>query len=92
MGVTQGIWSYASVLGRGHTGMSGSVVSAVLALSSVVALAGAVAGPLAVKRPSGRCGSINSHSASVRSPRVTPPVYRSQHPPEAGMIESVIST
>ncbi|MDQ1022627.1 putative MFS family arabinose efflux permease [Streptomyces umbrinus] len=50
MAVTQGIWSYASVLGRGHTGMSASVLSAVLALSSVVALAGAVAGPLAVKR------------------------------------------
>ncbi|WP_055715038.1 MFS transporter [Streptomyces torulosus] len=50
MAVTQGIWSYASVLGRGHTGMSASVLSAVLALSSIVALAGAVAGPLAVKR------------------------------------------
>ncbi|MFC4463424.1 MFS transporter [Streptomyces xiangluensis] len=50
MAVTQGVWSYASVLGRGHTGMSASVLSAVLAISSVVALAGAVAGPLAVKR------------------------------------------
>ncbi|MCX5418236.1 MFS transporter [Streptomyces sp. NBC_00078] len=48
--VTQGVWSYASVLGRSHTGMSASVLSAVLAVSSVVALAGAVAGPLAVKR------------------------------------------
>lgn len=50
MAVTQGVWAYASVLGRGHTGMSASVLSAVLAISSVVALAGAVAGPLAVKR------------------------------------------
>ncbi|SHH35282.1 MFS transporter [Streptomyces sp. 3214.6] len=50
MAVTQGVWSYASVLGRGHTGMSASALSAVLAISSVVALAGAVAGPLAVKR------------------------------------------
>ncbi|MEV6877492.1 MFS transporter [Amycolatopsis sp. NPDC051128] len=50
MAVTQGVWSYASVVGRGHTGMSASVLSAVLAISSVVALAGAVAAPLAVKR------------------------------------------
>lgn len=50
MAVTQGVWSYASVLGRGHTGMSASALSAVLAISSVVALAGAVAGPLAVRR------------------------------------------
>ncbi|WP_328838448.1 MFS transporter [Streptomyces europaeiscabiei] len=48
--VTQGVWSYASVLGRGHTGMSASELSVVLAISSVFALAGAVAGPLAVKR------------------------------------------
>ncbi|WP_328842773.1 MFS transporter [Streptomyces sp. NBC_00258] len=48
--VTQGAWSYASVLGRDHTGMSASALSAVLAISSVVALAGAVAGPLAAKR------------------------------------------
>lgn len=50
MAVTQGVWSYASVLGHGHTSMSASALSAVLAISSVVALAGAVAGPLAVKR------------------------------------------
>ncbi|MEV5437450.1 MFS transporter [Streptomyces sp. NPDC052682] len=48
--VTQGAWSYASVLGRRHTGMSPSAVSAVLAVSSVVALAGAVAGPVAARR------------------------------------------
>ena len=48
--VTQGAWSYASVLGRQHTGMSHSVVSAVLAISSVVALVGAVVGPMAAQR------------------------------------------
>ncbi len=47
--VTQGAWSYASVLGRQHTGMSHSAVSAVLAVSSVVALVGAVAGPVAAR-------------------------------------------
>ncbi|WP_308010781.1 MFS transporter [Streptomyces sp. AC495_CC817] len=48
--VTQGAWSYASVLGRQHTGMSHSAVSAVLAISSVVALVGAVIGPAAAHR------------------------------------------
>jgi predicted MFS family arabinose efflux permease len=48
--VTQGAWSYASVLGRQHTGMSHSAVSAVLAISSVVALGGAVIGPAAAQR------------------------------------------
>ncbi|MCL8016228.1 MFS transporter [Streptomyces sp. AS02] len=48
--VTQGAWSYASVLGRQHTGMSHSAVSAVLAISSVVALVGAVVGPVAARR------------------------------------------
>ncbi|MDC0773521.1 MFS transporter [Streptomyces sp. HD] len=48
--VTQGAWSYASVLGRQHTGMSHSAVSAVLAISSVVALVGAVVGPIAARR------------------------------------------
>ncbi|MGW0846619.1 MFS transporter [Streptomyces sp. NPDC002787] len=47
--VTQGAWSYASVLGRQHTGMSHSAVSAVLAISSVVALVGAVVGPIAAR-------------------------------------------
>ncbi|TPQ24059.1 MFS transporter [Streptomyces sporangiiformans] len=47
--VTQGAWSYASVLGRQHTGMSHSAVSAVLAVSSVVALVGAVVGPVAAR-------------------------------------------
>jgi predicted MFS family arabinose efflux permease len=48
--VTQGAWSYASVLGRQHTGMSHSAVSAVLAISSVVALVGAVTGLVAARR------------------------------------------
>ncbi|MGX1563224.1 MFS transporter [Streptomyces sp. NPDC055506] len=48
--VTQGAWSYASVLGRQHTGLSHSAVSAVLAISSVVALVGAVVGPMAARR------------------------------------------
>ncbi|WP_030895980.1 MFS transporter [Streptomyces sp. NRRL S-474] len=48
--VTQGAWSYASVLGRQHTGMSHSAVSAVLAISSVVALVGAAVGPVAARR------------------------------------------
>ncbi|MEX3105404.1 MFS transporter [Streptomyces sp. ST1015] len=48
--VTQGAWSYASVLGREHTGLSHSAVSAVLAVSSVVALGGAVIGPAAAHR------------------------------------------
>lgn len=43
--VTQGAWSHAAVLGREHTGMSPAAVSAVLATSSVVALAGAVVDP-----------------------------------------------
>ncbi|MFJ8110980.1 MFS transporter [Streptomyces sp. NPDC096132] len=47
--VTQGAWSYASVLGRQHTGMSHSAVAAVLAGSSVVGLAGAVVGPIAAR-------------------------------------------
>lgn len=48
--ITQGTWAYASVLGREHTGMDTSTVSVVLAVSSVVALAGAVAGAPAARR------------------------------------------
>ncbi|QDQ16799.1 MFS transporter [Streptomyces spectabilis] len=48
--VTQGAWAYASVFGREHTGMSPSAVSVVLAVSGVVALAGAVLGPAAARR------------------------------------------
>jgi predicted MFS family arabinose efflux permease len=57
--VTQGAWSYAAVLGREHTGMSPAAVSAVLAASSVVALAGAVAGPVAARRL-GRLAALTS--------------------------------
>ncbi|WP_340374434.1 MFS transporter [Streptomyces sp. SS7] len=59
--VTQGAWSYASVLGRQHTGMSPSAVSAVLAVSSVVALVGAVVGPVAARR----FGRLRSMAAFV---------------------------
>jgi len=48
--ITQGTWAYASVLGRERTGMDTAVVSVVLAMSSVVALVGAVAGPPAAHR------------------------------------------
>lgn len=48
--VTQGAWSYGSVLGRTRTGMSTATVSTVLAVSSVVALAGAVSGPILARR------------------------------------------
>lgn len=48
--MTQGAWAYASVLGRDHTGMSGTLVAAVLAISSVVALTGAVVGPPAARK------------------------------------------
>lgn len=57
--VTQGAWSYAAVLGREHTGMSPAAVSAVLAASSVVALAGAVAGPVVARRL-GRVAALTS--------------------------------
>jgi len=57
--VTQGAWSYAAVLGREHTGMSPASVSAVLAASSVLALAGAMAGPVAARR-FGRLSSLTS--------------------------------
>ncbi|MCX5071170.1 MFS transporter [Streptomyces sp. NBC_00513] len=59
--VTQGAWSYPSVLGRQHTGMSHTAVSAVLAISSVVALVGAVVGPLAARR----LGRMRSMAAFV---------------------------
>ncbi|GHE08900.1 MFS transporter [Streptomyces alanosinicus] len=61
--VTQGAWSYASVLGRAHTAMSHTAVSAVLAISSVVALVGAVAGPAAAQR-FGRMRSMASFVAA----------------------------
>jgi predicted MFS family arabinose efflux permease len=48
--VTQGAWSYGAVLGRQHTGLDLATVSAVLAGSSVLALAGAAAGPALARR------------------------------------------
>ncbi|NGY62332.1 MFS transporter [Lentzea sp. NEAU-D13] len=48
--ITQGTWAYASVLGREHTGLDATAVSLILAVSSVVALAGAVAGTPAARR------------------------------------------
>ncbi|MPY55928.1 MFS transporter [Streptomyces spongiae] len=48
--VTLGAWSYASVLGHEHTGMSSSDLSIVLAVSSVAALVGAVVGPYVAQR------------------------------------------
>ncbi|PWK85584.1 putative MFS family arabinose efflux permease [Lentzea atacamensis] len=48
--ITQGTWAYASVLGREHTGVDATTVSVILAVSSVVALAGAVAGTPAARR------------------------------------------
>lgn len=48
--ITQGAWAYAAILGREHTGMETTTVSVVLAVSSVVALVGAVAGAPAAHR------------------------------------------
>src|SRR5688572_2661376 len=48
--ITQGTWAYASVLGREHTGLDATAVSVILAVSSVVALVGAVAGTPAARR------------------------------------------
>lgn len=48
--VTQGIWAFASVLGREHTGLDNATVSVVLAASSIVALAGAAVSTPAARR------------------------------------------
>ncbi len=48
--ITQGAWAYSAVLGREHTGLHATTVSLILAVSSVVALAGAVAGAPAARR------------------------------------------
>lgn len=48
--ITQGTWAYASILGREHAGMATTTVSVVLAVSSVVALVGAIAGTPAARR------------------------------------------
>jgi predicted MFS family arabinose efflux permease len=75
--VTQGAWSYASVLGRQHTGMSHSAVSAVLAISSVAALVGAVVGPAAARR----FGRMQSMAAFVVAQAVTMAVLIFTHDP-----------
>lgn len=48
--VTRGAWAYASVLGREHTGLDATTVAVILGVSSVVALAGAVAGTPAARK------------------------------------------
>ncbi|GAA2504565.1 hypothetical protein [Streptomyces longisporus] len=73
--VTQGAWSYASVLGRRHTAMPDSLVSAVLAVSSVVALAGAVVGPAAARR----FGRMRSMAAFVSAQALAMAVLISTH-------------
>lgn len=73
--VTQGAWSYASVLGRQHTAMSDSLVSAVLAVSSVVALVGAVVGPAAARR----FGRMRSMAAFVAGQALAMAVLISTH-------------
>ncbi|WP_051857540.1 MFS transporter [Streptomyces cellulosae] len=47
---TQGAWSYVAKLGREHTHMSSAGVSSVLGVAGVIAIAGAVLGPLAAVR------------------------------------------
>jgi len=73
--VTQGAWSYAAVLGRQHTAMSDSLVSAVLAVSSVVALVGAVVGPAAARR----FGRMRSMAAFVTAQALAMAVLISTH-------------
>ncbi|MBD3006478.1 MFS transporter [Streptomyces sp. 5-10] len=73
--VTQGAWSYASVLGRQHTAMSDSAVSAVLAISSVVALVGAAVGPAAARR----FGRMRTMAAFVTAQALAMAVLISAH-------------
>jgi predicted MFS family arabinose efflux permease len=84
--VTQGAWSYASVLGRQHTGMSHSVVSAVLAVSSVVALVGAVVGPLAARR----FGRMRSMAAFVTAQALAMAVLIFTHDPVVFTVAAVL--
>lgn len=84
--VTQGAWSYASVLGRQHTGMSHTAVSAVLAISSVVALAGAVVGPLAAQR----LGRMRSMAAFVGVQALAMAVLISTHDPVLFIVSAVV--
>lgn len=84
--VTQGAWSYASVLGRQHTGMSHAAVSAVLAISSVVALVGAVVGPLAARR----FGRMRSMAAFVTAQAFAMAVLVLTHDPVVFTVAAVL--
>ncbi|MFJ8631904.1 MFS transporter [Streptomyces sp. NPDC093568] len=84
--VTQGAWSYASVLGRQHTGMSHSAVSTVLAISSVVALAGAVVGPVAARR----FGRMRSMAAFVTAQALAMALLVLTHDPVLFTVAAVL--
>lgn len=84
--VTQGAWSYASVLGRQHTGMSHSAVSAALAVSSVVALAGAVVGPVAARH----FGRMRSMAAFVTAQALAMALLIFTHDPVLFVVASVL--
>jgi len=84
--VTQGAWSYASVLGRQHTGMSHSAVSAVLAVSSVVALVGAVVGPIAARH----FGRMRSMAAFVTAQALAMGVLIFTHDPVLFVVAAVL--
>ncbi|MEH0631013.1 MFS transporter [Streptomyces stelliscabiei] len=84
--VTQGAWSYTSVLGREHTGMSPSLVSAVLAAASVVALVGAVVGP-----PAARCfGRMRSMAFFVTLQALAMAVLIVTHDPVLFVVAAVL--
>ncbi|SNX66272.1 predicted MFS family arabinose efflux permease [Streptomyces sp. TLI_55] len=84
--VTQGAWSYASVLGRQHTGMSHSAVSAVLAVSSVVALVGAAVGPLCARH----FGRMRSMAAFVTAQALAMAALIVTHDPVVFTVAAVL--
>ncbi|MFJ7047174.1 MFS transporter [Streptomyces sp. NPDC101112] len=84
--VTQGAWSYASVLGRQHTGMSHSAVSAVLAISSVVALVGAMVGPVTARH----LGRMRSMAAFVMGQAVAMAILIFTHDPVFFTVAAVL--
>ncbi|WP_078868656.1 MFS transporter [Streptomyces sp. NRRL B-1347] len=84
--VTQGAWAYASVFGREHTGMSTSAVSMVLAVSSVVALAGAVLGPTAARR----FGRTRSLAAFITAQALSMAVLVLTHDPVLFVVAAVL--
>ncbi|MFD9330365.1 MFS transporter [Streptomyces sp. NPDC060065] len=59
--LSQGAWSYMAKLGREHTHMSASEVSSILGVAGIIAIVGAVAGPLAA----GRWGRMRSMAVFV---------------------------